>query len=39
MGNSACSIGLGQSHIEALVRGMISSEADGDKRQLEVMSL
>lgn len=39
MGNSACCIGLRQSHIEALVRGMIASEVEGDKRQLEVMSL
>lgn len=39
MGNTTCCIGLRQTHIEALVRGMIVSEAEGDKRQLEVMSL
>lgn len=36
--NAACCIGLRQSCIEALVRGMIASAAESDKRQLEVMS-
>lgn len=36
--NAPCYIGLRQFHIEALVRGVIAFTAEGDKRQLEVMS-